>query len=121
MSNRSPSRVAGFLFAVATLPTLPGCVQSNSPHAEGAVASRLSDAERERSMADRLAAVRPVGNGVFVFPRDEYFPETLSDFRAKNKDRYEVISVTQGPDITAGALDTTDSRANSMVVVVNEL
>ena len=121
MINQEQSKLAIFLLAVATLPTLPGCVQSNSPQAEGAVASRLSGIERWRSMAARLAAVKDVGNGVFVFPRDESFPETLSDFIENNKDRYQLISVTQGADITAGWGDTTDSRANSMVVVVREL
>jgi hypothetical protein len=123
MISHKQSNIAGLLLAVATLPTLPGCVKPDPSPEVGSVASRLSDTEREYSKASRLGAVKDVGNGVFVFPRDQYFPETLSDFLGENKDRYELMSVTQGADISTGAVtnDWRDSRANSMVVVVREL
>ena len=43
--------------------------------------TRLTPAAREQTKQDRLNQIRPLGNGVFLFPRSPYFPETVSDWR----------------------------------------
>jgi hypothetical protein len=97
---------------------ITGCTPyANTPNETSAPNDRLTPTEREQTKASRLAEVRDIGAGIFVFPRDAHFPETLSDFRQVHPE-LRIISVAQSADTTVGVLDQTDSRANSQIVVV---
>lgn len=105
--------------AGATLPAL-GCIDSHHGDTTGFAADRISSPERQRSREARLYQIHDIGNGVYVFPNDPQFAETLSDFRAAHTDK-KIISVSQGPDVTNGILENTDSRSNSFIVVTEDL
>lgn len=79
--------------AAFTLPALSGCAVESGPKAPepDPVIVRLATEKQ------RLDSIRDVGNGVFVFPAVDSFPETLSDFREKRPE-LRVVSVTQGVD-----------------------
>jgi hypothetical protein len=97
---------------------LAGCTPySNTKSESSAVDDRLSVESRERTKSLRLSEVRDIGAGIFVFPRSSSFPETLSDFLQAHPE-LKVVTVSQSADMTTGVFDQTDSRANSMIVVL---
>lgn len=63
----------------------------------GSVDDRMSSEERALTREVRLAQIRDLGNGVFVFPATRDFPETLADFRETHP---HIICVTPGPGAT---------------------
>ena len=103
-----------------TLPALSGCADS-APHSNEAVASaRMPAPERMSTRESRLHEVHDVGNGVYVFPTDKYFAETLSDFMEKHPD-LKLVSVSNGPDVTYYQGDSTHSRSDSQIVVFEQV
>jgi hypothetical protein len=102
-----------------TLTGFAGCAPTaNPPDNTGVASARMTDAERAATRAERLAAIKSVGEGVYIFPADSNFAETLADFKHDHQE-LRFVSMTQGVDVTySPSTDGRDSRSNSFVVAL---
>ena len=104
--------------AAFTLPTLVGCdAPTGVPSGAVSVPSaRLNPAERSATKTERLGKVVDAGFGIYVFPADNSFAETLADFKEAHPD-IKITSVTQGPDETHGLGNARYARSNTFIVI----
>jgi hypothetical protein len=104
--------------AAISFPAFAGChAGTGAPSGATSIPSaRLNPAERSATKTDRLEKVVDAGFGIYVFPADNSFAETLADFKQTHPD-IKITSITQGPDETHGMADQTYARSNTFIVV----
>jgi hypothetical protein len=89
----------------------PGCDREQARNIDNhstTPISKMSPAWRDATRSERLSQITDFGNGVLVFPANNDFPITLSDFRGVHPE-LRIVSVTQGTDNLHYVIQGTDN------------
>ena len=83
-------------------------------------ASEYRNADTTGKISINLTNVTDHGNGVYEFPANDEFPQTLAKFREEHRD-LTIISVTQGADHRSSWRRDAVSSAHSFIVVTDSV